>query len=166
MGGGPWGWIQSRRRIIPGRFRTAPLRSRLSNGCVAPQGLLFVPSAAWPRPPLKHVLPGGPQVVDVEAADRGYSRGSSRPRKRGDAADLQAVKCRNCSVELRSTGPIFESHAGCGATGIIARRRWLPGRSLRLRASVPVARLLRSCLRPEFHGASPSYSASVRARRW
>ena len=30
----------SRRRIIPGRFRTAPLRSRLSNGCVAPQGLL------------------------------------------------------------------------------------------------------------------------------
>ena len=27
-GGGQWGWIQSRRRIIPGRFRTAPLRSQ------------------------------------------------------------------------------------------------------------------------------------------
>jgi len=29
---------------------------------------------------LKHVLPGGPQALDVGAADRGCRRGSSRPR--------------------------------------------------------------------------------------
>ena len=133
MGGGQWGWIQSRRRIIPGRFRTAPLRSRLSNGCVAPQGLLFVPSAAGPRLLLKPVLPGGPQVVSVAAAERGYRRVSSRTRQGNLPHQPRCHSGENDRYEIRRFSALHHCRGGAARFGRYLLRGCSTGQRFRCR---------------------------------